>query len=98
MQLLDQNYIYVTVIHPSLRVQRIPATEYKLILMPVTANSGILRNTLDRNTGDDKVLLGPQRNNVTFQLRNSSNSFELENKVTTLPIKLNFDGNLYARF
>jgi len=29
-------------IHPFLRVQRIPATEYKLILMPVIANSGIL--------------------------------------------------------
>lgn len=53
---------------------------------------------LDGNLGDDKVVLGPQRNNITFQLRKSSNSLELDNKVTTLPIKLNFDGKLYARF
>jgi hypothetical protein len=85
-------------IHPFLRVQRIPASEYKLILMPVTANSGILRNTLGRNLGDDKVVLGPQRNNITLQYRNSSSSLELDNKVTTLPMKLNVDGNLYARF
>jgi len=44
------------------------------------------------------VVLGPQRNNITFQLIHSSNSLELDNKVTTLPIKFNFDGNLYARF
>jgi hypothetical protein len=48
---------------------------------------------LERNLGDDKVVLGPQRNKITFQLRNSPNSLELVNKVT-LPIKLNFDGNL----
>jgi hypothetical protein len=66
--------------------------------MPVTANSGVLRNTLDKNLGDDKVVLGPQRNNITLQLRYSSNSLELDNKVTTFPIKLNFDGNVYARF
>jgi hypothetical protein len=82
--------VCVRVIHPFRRVQRIPATEYKLILMSVTANSGILRNTLDRNLGDDKAVVGPQRNNITFQLRNSSNSLDLDNKVTTLPIKLNF--------
>jgi hypothetical protein len=58
--------------------------------MPVTANSGILRNMLERILGNDKVVLGPQRNNTTIQLRNSSNSLDLDNKVTTLPIKLNF--------
>ena len=60
--------------------------------MPVTANSGILRNTrtLDRNLGDDKAVVGPQRNNINFQLRNGSNSLDLDNKVTILPIKLNF--------
>jgi hypothetical protein len=62
--------------------------------MPVTTNSGILRNMLERILGDDKVVLCPQRNNIAIQLRKSSNSLDLDNKVTTLPIKLDFDGNL----
>jgi len=47
--------------------------------MPVTANSGILRNMLERMLGDDKVVLGPQRNNITIQLRNSSNLLDPDN-------------------
>ena len=62
--------------------------------MPVTGYSVILRNTLDRNLGDDRVAPGPRRNNITVKLRNNSNNLELDNKAATLQIKLNLDGIL----
>jgi hypothetical protein len=54
--------------------------------MLVTTNSGVLRNMSERILEDDEVVLGPQRDNITIQLRNSSNSLGPDNKVTTLPI------------